>query len=90
MPCRLPYSALRDGRTDTQRVIMRMLPVYSAKEMKSAGETLPRVGCCQRISASTPAVSPFAKLNLGWENTTILVRRLSKALLTRVRDDSLG
>jgi hypothetical protein len=41
-------------------------PNSSAIGMKSTGETNPRVGLCQRISASTPVATPSASLISGW------------------------
>jgi hypothetical protein len=38
----------------------------SANGMNSSGETVPRTGCCQRISASTPPISPESSHTFGW------------------------
>ena len=40
-------------------------PVSSASGMKPAGATSPRLGCCQRTSASNPTRSPSA-WTTGW------------------------
>ncbi len=41
-------------------------PERSATGMKSAGETKPRSGCCQRTSASAPASRPVCRSKTGW------------------------
>ena len=43
-----------------------MSPLSSAAEMKSLGGTMPRRGCCQRTSASTPTMRPVASSTSGW------------------------
>ena len=43
----------------------RISPVCSARGMNSPGGTSPRIGCCQRTSASTPSAPPRAQAHLG-------------------------
>lgn len=43
-----------------------MRPVSSASGMKLSGETMPRCGWHQRISASAPTSRPLARSNFGW------------------------
>jgi len=46
-----------------------MKPVCSANGMKAIGGTSPRVGCCQRTSASAPHTAPLAMAILGCRNS---------------------
>jgi hypothetical protein len=46
----------RSARLSTQAVSDRMIPVCSASGMNWSGGMIPRSGCCQRTSASTPAI----------------------------------
>ena len=41
-------------------------PLSSASAMNSVGGTSPRVGCCQRSSASAAAISPVSRSRIGW------------------------
>ena len=41
-------------------------PLSSAISMNSSGGTIPRTGCCQRTSASSPRVRPVARSTMGW------------------------
>ncbi|MNT16342.1 hypothetical protein D3C72_1514410 [compost metagenome] len=50
----------------TQAPIGTIRPVSSASAMKRCGATMPRSGCCQRSSASTPTMRPLAKSTCGW------------------------
>ncbi len=45
-------AAWRVASVSTHRPISTMAPLSSASGMKSVGGTGPRVGCCQRSSAS--------------------------------------
>ena len=47
----------RQAVSRTQRPIGTIRPVSSASGMKASGGTRPRVGCCQRTSASNPTIS---------------------------------
>jgi hypothetical protein len=40
-------------------------PASSAIGMNTAGETAPRVGCCQRIKASTPVIRLVVVFTIG-------------------------
>ena len=57
-PLRAPARELAQRLGTTHSPISTMSPVSSAIGMKSSGETMPRLGCAQRISASTPTTSP--------------------------------
>ncbi|MCY1306235.1 hypothetical protein D9M70_560860 [compost metagenome] len=48
-----------------QRPNGRISPVSSASGTNSEGITMPRSGCCQRISASAPTTCP-SLLTCGW------------------------
>jgi hypothetical protein len=48
----------------------RIRPVVSATGMKSPGMTSPRVGDCQRTSASTPTVIELSSEISGWKWST--------------------
>ena len=66
-------SRSRANASDWSRttVVMRwMSVVLSASAMNSAGSSRPRVGCCQRTSASTPTSSPESAATLGWKYAT--------------------
>jgi hypothetical protein len=41
-------------------------PVSSASGMNSTGETMPRVACFQRTSASMPIICWFSNAACGW------------------------
>ncbi|MPN57089.1 hypothetical protein SDC9_204783 [bioreactor metagenome] len=56
------WQALRRTRSPSGR----MRPVSSAIGMNSAGETIPRSGCSQRTSASTPVILPPTVSTTGW------------------------
>ena len=43
-----------------------MCPLDSASAMKRSGARRPRVGCCQRISASTPVIRSVSSSTSGW------------------------
>ena len=61
-----PHStAWRQASVSTQRPSGTIRPVASAMRMKSSGETMPRVGCCQRTSASKPMISPVGQVDGG-------------------------
>ena len=38
----------------------------SATGMNSPGQTIPRVGCIQRMSDSTPVIRPVTTSKIGW------------------------
>ena len=48
--------ACRQAVSSTQRPIGMIRPVSSASGMNDSGGTRPRVGCCQRTSASSPTI----------------------------------
>ena len=52
------------SRTQCPSVTIR--PVSSASPMNRSGPIRPRVGCCQRSSASTPTVLPSWRDTIGW------------------------
>jgi len=54
----------------TQRVIRSDRPLTSATPMKRSGVSRPKVGCCQRISASSPTTLPLLIATCGWYSTT--------------------
>ena len=43
-----------------------MRPARSATGRNSRGASSPRVGCCQRTSASTPVIAPVENSMIGW------------------------
>ena len=60
-------------RRNCAATVRRMLPpmgtispVSSASPIKSPGSTRPRVGWCQRTSASTESMCPRARSTIGW------------------------
>ena len=55
----------RQAVSSTHWPIGTISPVSSAMGMKSAGETSPRSGCCQRSKASTPAIWPVVTSRCG-------------------------
>ena len=59
-------SACVQASISAQRPSGTIRPVSSATGMNSAGETAPRTGCRQRISASSASVSPVAMSTTGW------------------------
>ena len=56
----------RSARTITYSVVAEMSAVCSIIGMNVAGMSVPRVGCCQRSSASTPATLPVLRSTFGW------------------------
>ena len=52
--------------SSTRAVSSRITGVGSATRMSSSGTTMPRSGCRQRSSASTPTTSPVAIAICGW------------------------
>ncbi len=63
----------RHWRTDassTIRVSGRIRPVCSASGRKTSGVSSPRVGCCQRTSASARTMWPVRRSACGWKWTT--------------------
>jgi len=59
------FACLQDSRS-THFPIGSINPLSSAMEMNCSGPTSPLFGCCQRISASTPVISPVLRSILGW------------------------
>ena len=65
-PARCHSPTCRHAVRSTHSPIGTMRPFCSATGMNSSGSTSPRSGCCQRISASMPAMRPsFARI-CGW------------------------
>jgi hypothetical protein len=54
-----------DCATRSRRVSGRRSPACSAAGSRCAGESSPRVGCCHRTSASTPAMRPSRRSICG-------------------------
>ena len=50
----------------THSLIWPMMPISSATGMNVAGDTMPRPGTCQRISASAPMILRVVKSTRGW------------------------
>jgi hypothetical protein len=50
----------------TQRPIGTISPVSSASGMNCIGDTMPKSGCIQRSSASTPVICPVSVSTFGW------------------------
>ncbi len=67
-PCARNSPLRAAQRSIIQPVSTRMKPVCSANGMKRIGATMPRVGCCQRTSASAPSTPPVASETLGCRN----------------------
>ena len=65
MPKRAIAACWRAASSKTHSVSWRTKPVCSAKGMNCIGGTSPRVGCCQRTSASAPTSAPVASATLG-------------------------
>ncbi len=59
-------AACRHVSRSTYRPSGTIRPVRSAAGMNSAGETTPRVGWCQRTSASTPITRWSSSCMIGW------------------------
>ena len=49
--------------------------------MKASGSTSPRVGCCQRTSASTPPGCSVSRFMIGWWSTVSSLRLIPRARL---------
>jgi hypothetical protein len=62
-----PQSTIcRHASSSTQLPIPRISPLSSATGRNASGESKPRLGCCQRISASAPLIRPLARSTIGW------------------------
>jgi hypothetical protein len=61
-----PGLRLRQGVSSTQSPTWLCRPTKSTMGRNSPGSSRPRCGCCQRIRASTPTISPVRMLTLGW------------------------
>ena len=64
-PIRAQSAATASALSSTYRVKVPSCSLFSTRRMKSAGPSQPRRGCCQRISASTPAGAPVARSTTG-------------------------
>ena len=59
-------AAWRQAVSRTQRPSGTISPVSSASGMNAIGGTRPRVGCCQRTSASNPTTASVSRSTIGW------------------------
>ena len=59
-------AAWRHAVSRTHRPSGMIRPVSSASGMNASGGTRPRVGCCQRTSASKPTISVLSSVTIGW------------------------
>jgi len=58
-------TASRQAWRSTQAPSGTIRPLSSASGTNSAGATIPRVGCCQRNSASSPLMALLSRLTSG-------------------------
>ena len=61
-----PTRLCRQASSMTQLPIASIRPKRSAIGMKTLGRIMPRVGCFQRSSASTPVTLPLFTSIFGW------------------------
>ena len=65
-PASAHWAACSQAVSSTQAPMSTITPVSSARAMNSIGGMSPRVGCCQRSSASAAGISPVSKSMIGW------------------------
>ena len=65
-PCACHDAACAQAVFRTHWPTSTIIPVSSRTGMKSMGSMTPRVGCCQRISASTPRMEAVSRSKIGW------------------------
>ena len=63
---RCHFTAWRQASARIHWPMLMISPVSSASGMKSSGWIMPRVGCCQRTSASKPTIAPLCRSISGW------------------------